>query len=389
MKYKKLLVATALGLAVTTAAANEVRVGVVTTLTGPLATLGEHVRDGFALGVEEAGGKLGGLDTKVIVEDDQLKPDMARQAANKLFGRDKVQIMTGVIFSNVAMALAQPAKDAGVLFVSPNAGPAALAGENCSPDFFATAWQNDQPHEAMGAHLQEQGVKKAFLIAANYNAGKEALSGFKRAYQGEVVEETYPSMGQLDFSAEISQIQVMQPEAVYVFLSGGMGVNFVKQYSQAGLTDKIPLYSAFTIDSITIPAIGDAAVGTYQTSLWNADLPNAANQRFVERFREKYKYEPSNFAAQSYDTARLLDSALRKTGSADDQQALIAAIREADFDSVRGPFAFNTNQFPIGNFYLLKVVKDEDGTIKQVTEKTVLENAKDAYYTQCNMVGNG
>jgi len=385
MRYKKMLVAAALGFAMTTAAANEVRIGLVTTLTGPLAALGGHVRDGFALGVEEAGGKLGGLETKVIVEDDQLKPEIGRQAANKLFGLDKVQIMTGVIFSNVAMALAQPAQDNDVIFISPNAGPAQLAGKGCAPSFFATAWQNDQPHEAMGAHLQQEGVGKVYLIAANYNAGKEALSGFKRAYDGEIVEEVYAAMGQLDFAAEIVQIQAAQPDALYVFLSGGMGINFVKQYAQAGLTDKIPLYSAFTIDSITIPAIGEAAVGTYQTNLWNADLPNAANKHFVERFRAKYGYEPSNFAAQSYDTARLIDSALRKTGSADDKEALIAALEEADFESVRGPFSFNTNHFPIGNFYLLKVVKDDDGTIRQVTEKTVVEGAKDAYYTECEM----
>lgn len=389
MQYKKILVAAALGLTVTSAAAQEVRIGLVTTLSGPLAALGQHVRDGFALGVDDSGGKLGGLDTSVIVEDDQLKPDVARQAANKLFGLDKVQIMTGVIFSNVAMALAKPAQDSGVIFISPNAGPALLAGKECAPSFFSTAWQNDQPHEAMGEHLQQQGVKKVYLIAPNYNAGKEALSGFKRAYKGEVVEETYAAMNQLDFAAEIVQIQAAKPDALYVFLSGGMGINFVKQYAQAGLTDKIPLYSAFTIDSITIPAIGEAAVGTYQTNLWNADLPNPANKAFVERFRAKYGYEPSNYAAQSYDTARLIDSALRKTGSADDKKALIAALAEADFDSVRGPFSFNTNHFPIGNFYLLKVVKDADGTIRQVTEKTVLENAKDAYYTQCNMADGG
>lgn len=389
MQYKKILVAAALGLTVTSAAAQEVRIGLVTTLSGPLAALGQHVRDGFALGVDDSGGKLGGLDTSVIVEDDQLKPDVARQAANKLFGLDKVQIMTGVIFSNVAMALAKPAQDSGVIFISPNAGPALLAGKECAPSFFSTAWQNDQPHAAMGEHLQQQGVKKVYLIAPNYNAGKEALSGFKRAYKGEVVEETYAAMNQLDFAAEIVQIQAAKPDALYVFLSGGMGINFVKQYAQAGLTDKIPLYSAFTIDSITIPAIGEAAVGTYQTNLWNADLPNPANKAFVERFRAKYGYEPSNYAAQSYDTARLIDSALRKTGSADDKKALIAALAEADFDSVRGPFSFNTNHFPIGNFYLLKVVKDADGTIRQVTEKTVLENAKDAYYTQCNMADGG
>jgi branched-chain amino acid transport system substrate-binding protein len=237
----------------------------------------------------------------------------------------------------------------------------------------------------MGVHLQQEGVKSVYLIAPNYNAGKEALAGFKRAYKGKLVGETYVSMNQLDFAAEISEIRNAKPDAVYAFLSGGMGVNFVKQYAQAGLTKAVPLYSAFTIDSITLPAIGDAAVGTYQSNLWNADLPYEASKEFVKNFRAKYGYEPSNFAAQSYDAARLIDSALRKTGNAQNRKDLIAALRKADFQSVRGPFSFNTNQFPIGNFYLLKVVKDADGKIHQVTEKTIMQNFKDAYASQCEM----
>lgn len=389
MKYRKLCMLAALALASASTAAQEVRVGLLTTLSGPLAGLGQHVKDGFELAVEEVDGKLGGLSTSVYVEDDQLKPDIARQAVEKLVQRDKVQILTGVIFSNIAMTVAKPALDNDVLFISPNAGPATLAGKGCERNFFATAWQNDQPHEAMGAHLQEQGVKSVYLLAPNYNAGREALQGFKRAYKGTVVDERYAAMNQLDFAAEIAEIRAAKPEALYVFLSGGMGINFFKQYAQAGLTHEIPVYSAFTIDSITLPAVGDAAVGTYQTNLWNADLPNAANQQFVEKFRKKYGYEPSNFAAQSYDTARLIDAALRQTKDADDRQALIRTLEKAPFESVRGPFAFNTNHFPIGNFYLVKVVKGEDGKVRQVTEKTVLENAKDAYYGECQMSAEG
>ncbi|MFA5596692.1 MAG: ABC transporter substrate-binding protein [Pusillimonas sp.] len=385
MKIKRILLGLAVGLSVNAANAQDVRVGLVTTLSGPLAALGEHVRDGFMLGVEQAGGKLGGLDTKIIIEDDQLRPDIARQVGDKLLERDKIDVLTGVVFSNVAMALAKPADDHNVIFLSPNAGPAPLAGKRCSPRFFATAWQNDQPHEAMGQHLQQEGVKKVYLLAPNYNAGKEALAGFKRAFKGEIVGETYAAMNQLDFAAEISEIRAAKPDALYVFLSGGMGINFVKQYAQAGLNTAVPLYSAFTIDSITLPAIGDAAVGSYQSNLWNADLPYPANSEFVQKFRSKYGYEPSNFAAQSYDTARLLDSALKKTGDAKDKEALAKAIRAAEFDSVRGPFKFNNNQFPIGNFYLLKVVKEADGTLRQVTEKTIVTEAKDAYHTECDM----
>ncbi|HWK61282.1 MAG TPA: ABC transporter substrate-binding protein [Eoetvoesiella sp.] len=385
MGYKKCLAAITLAALAGAAGAQEVKIGLVTTLTGPLGALGKHVRDGFELGVAEAGGKLGGLSTEVIVEDDQLRPDVALQAANKLIERNKVQVITGVIFSNVAMAIAKPAIDNEVFFISPNAGPSQLAGKQCSPYFFATAWQNDQPHQAMGEYLQEQGVKKVYLIAPNYTAGKDALRGFKRAYKGAIVGETYAAMNQLDFAAEISKIRAAKPDALYVFLSGGMGINFTKQYAQANLTNEIPMYSAFTIDSITLPAIGDAAVGTYQTNLWNADLPNKANRHFVESFQKKYGYLPSNFAAQSYDTARLLDSALREAGGASNKKAFAAALKKAHFESVRGSFSFNTNNFPIGNFYLLKVVKQADGTVRQVTEKTALVDAKDAYYAECRM----
>lgn len=376
-------VAMAVGLA---AHAQEVRIGLLTTLTGPLAPLGQHVRDGFNLAVEEQGGKLGGVPTKIIVEDDQLRPDVAVQLATKLAERDKIQILTGVIFSNVAMAALKPAVENKVFFVSPNAGPSQLAGKQCSPWFYATAWQNDQPHEAMGAHLQATGVKKVYLVAPNYNAGKDALRGFKSAYKGTVVGESYPGMNQLDFAAEISQIRAAKPDAVYVFLSGGMGVNFTKQYAQAKLVGEIPMYSAFTIDAITLPAVGEAAVGTFQSNLWNADLKLPANVAFVAAFQKKYGYLPSNYAAQSYDSARLIGAALKQAGGQlADKRAFGDALRTAKFESVRGPFAFNTNHFPIGNFYLLETVKRADGTVEQVTRKTILNNAKDSYFGECSM----
>jgi branched-chain amino acid transport system substrate-binding protein len=379
-------VATAFGLLTATAQAEEVRIGLLTTLTGPFAALGQHVRDGFSLAVEEAGGKLGGIPTRVLVEDDQLRPDIGLQLATKLIERHKIHILTGVIFSNVAMAVVKPAAENRVFFVSPNAGPSALAGKQCSPWFYATAWQNDQPHEAMGAHLQAAGVKKVYLIVPNYNAGKDAANGFKRAYKGTVVGESHPSLNQLDFAAEISQIRAAKPDAVYVFLSGSMGINFVKQYGQARLAGEIPMYSAFTIDSITLPALGEAAVGSFQSNLWNADLKIPANEKFVAAFQKKYGYLPSNFAAQSYDAARLIDSALRATeGKADNKKGLAAALRRANFESVRGPFAFNTNNFAISNFYLLETIKRADGKIEQVTRKTILTNAKDAYFGECGM----
>lgn len=390
MNLKNLITAAAAACLLSGAAvhAQEVRIGLLTTLSGPLAPLGQHVRDAFNLAVEEAGGKLGGVATRVIVEDDQLRPDVAVQLATKLAESDKIQILTGVIFSNVAMAVVKPTAENKVFFISPNAGPSQLAGKQCSPWFYATAWQNDQPHEAMGAYLQASGVRKVYLVAPNYNAGKDAMNGFKRAYKGTVAGESYPGMNQLDFAAEISQIRAAKPDAVYVFLSGGMGVNFTKQYAQAKLAGEIPMYSAFTIDAITLPAVGEAAVGTFQSNLWNADLKNPANEKFVAAFQKKYGYLPSNFAAQSYDAARLIDAALQQTGGKlEDKKAFAAALRNAKFESVRGPFAFNSNNFPIGNFYLLETVKRADGKVEQVTRKTILTNAKDAYFGECRMPG--
>lgn len=386
MTWIKAGAAAAMLLASICAPAQEVRIGLLTTLTGPLAPLGQHVRDGFLLAVEEEGGKLGAMPTKVIVEDDQLRPDVAVQLATKLAERDRIHILTGVIFSNVAMAALKPAVENKVFFVSPNAGPSQLAGKQCSPWFYATAWQNDQPHEAMGAHLQASGVKKVYLVAPNYNAGKDAMRGFKSAYKGEVVGESYPGMNQLDFAAEISQIRAAKPDAIYVFLSGGMGVNFTKQYAQAKLVGEIPMYSAFTIDAITLPAVGEAAVGTFQSNLWNADLPLPANQKFVAAFQKKYGYLPSNYAAQSYDAARLIGAALKLAGGqVSDKKAFASALRNARFESVRGPFAFNTNNFPIGDFYLLETVKGADGKAQQVTRKTILSAAKDNYFRECRM----
>ncbi|TAL75512.1 MAG: ABC transporter substrate-binding protein [Burkholderiaceae bacterium] len=364
---------------------DQVRIGLITTLSGPTGAQGKNIRDGFNLAVDEAGGKLGGYDTKVIVDDVQLRPDLALQTVNKLIEQDKIQILTGTIFSNIALAVAKPAFDAKVFFISPNAGPEQLAGKGCSPYFFNTSWQNDQPHEAMGAYLQELGVKSVYLIAPNYVTGKAALRGFKHAYHGKVVGERYVTLKQLDYAAEISEIRAAKPDALFAFLPGGMGINFTKQYAQAGLTEKIPMYSAFTIDADTLPAIGDAAVGTYQSNIWNTDFPNEASQNFVKHFEAKYHYTPNNFAATSYDVARLISAALKQAGGITNKDAFAAALKKADFKSVLGSFTFNTNHFPIGNFYVLKVVKGADGKLEQVTVKKVMANAKDAYYKECHM----
>src|SRR5262245_30729438 len=341
------------------AAADRVKVGFIATFSGPIGLIGQHMLDGFTLGVEHAGGKLGGLPVEVVREDDQLKPDVGLQVAKKLVERDRVDFVVGTVFSNVMMAIYKPIVDARVFLIGSNAGPSPIAGGQCSPWFFSVSWQNDQPHEAMGKHVQDRGVKRVYLMAPNYQAGKDALAGFKRYFKGEVVGEVYTQINQTDYSAELAQLRAAKPDALYTFHPGGLGVNFVKQYAQAGLMSEVPFFSAFTIDETTLKAQGDAAVGTFGTAFWSADIKNPANEQFVAEFRKKFGYEPSTYSAQSYDAALLLDAGIKAVGGKlEDKDALRAAFRKADFRSVRGLFKYNSNHFPIQNFYLRQVVKE-------------------------------
>jgi branched-chain amino acid transport system substrate-binding protein len=365
------------------AGAQTVKIGFIATLSGPAGALGQHLYDGFMLGIDNAGGKLGGLTPEVIKEDDQLKPDVGLQAAQKLLQRDKVDFVTGIVFANVMMAIFKPVTDSKTFLIGANSGPSPIAGAQCSPYFFSTSWQNDDPHAAMGKYLQDKGVKRVYLMAPNYQAGKDAITGFRRTFKGEVVDEVYTAINQPDYSAEIATLRSAKPDAVFVFYPGGMGVNFVKQYAQAGLIKAIPLYSVFTVDSTTVNAQGDAAVGTFGTAFWTVDLKNPANEKFVASFRKKYNYEPSNYAAQAYDAAQLIDSAIKAVhGNLADKDALRAALKKADFPSVRGPFKFNNNGFPIQSYYLYETVR-EDGKLLQLGRGTVMKDVADAYAKDC------
>lgn len=365
----------------------EVKIGLITTLSGPGATLGQDQYDAFMLAVEQGGGKLGGVPVTVIKKDDQLKPDLGAQLAQELIEKDKVDVMTGVIFSNVMMALYKKVIDAEIPFIGSNAGPSPIAGAQCSPYYFSTSWANDSLHENGGQVANMKGYKKVYLMAPNYQAGKDALAGFKRMYKGTVVDEVYTQMNQPDYSAEISQIQAAKPEAVYVFYPGGMGVNFVKQYKQAGMMGKIPLISTSTIDGSTLPAIKDAAVGAITAAPWEPSLENPQTKKFVADFTSKYKRSPSFYAAQSYDAANLIASALKKTkGSAADKKAFLAALRQADFTSLRGSFKFDNNQFPITDWYMWEVVKASgDPEPRFAFRAKTLTAHRDAYHDKCSM----
>lgn len=368
------------------AEAAEVKIGLVSTLSGPPAALGQHLRDGFLLAVKERGGKLGGQDAKIIVVDDELKPDIAVTKAKALVQRDAVDFVVGVVFSNVLNAIYKPVVESETFLISANAGPSNLAGEACSPYFFAASYQNDQIHEVLGKYAQDKGFKKVVLMAPNYQAGKDSLAGFKRHFKGEVAEEIYTPLGQLDFSAELARIAAAQPDAFFTFMPGGMGVNLVKQYRQAGLADTIPFLSGFTVDETTLPATQDAAVGLFAGAEWAPNLDTPENKAFVAAFEKEYGYVPALYAAQAYDAALMIDAALKATGgNLKDKDAVRAALKKADFKSVRGGFKFNTNQFPIQDFYLVKAAKRPDGKYQTEIVETVFKDYGDVYAAKCPM----
>ncbi len=330
------------------AVAEPVKIGMVTTLSTNGGYLGEDIRDGFQLAIEQEQGKLGGVPVELLVEDDEREPETGRQAAQRLLQHERVAIMTGIVFSNVAMAVVPKVVRDGVIYISANAGPSQLAGEGCHEKYFNVAWQNDNLHEVTGQYVSDQGFQKVYLLAPNYPAGKDALAGFKRFYQGGISGEVYTQLGQTDYAAELAALRAAQPDAVFFFLPGGMGINFLKQYSQAGLAGEIPLFGpAFSFDDRLLQAVGEAAVGVVNGSQWNWDLENAANQAFVSDFRDRYGRTPTLYASQGYDAARLIGSALAATGGeVSDTGAFREALRKADFDSVRGKGS-RENNFPV------------------------------------------
>jgi branched-chain amino acid transport system substrate-binding protein len=382
-----LAAAAAFTLATTAAEAQEkLKIGILTTLSGPPAVLGQQQRNGFQLAVKTLGGKLGGREVELIVQDDELKPDVAVSKAQGLVERDKVDFVVGPIFSNILGAILKPVTDSGTILISPNAGTSSFAGKDCNPNLFVTSYQNDQIHEVEGKYAQDNGLKRVFLIAPNYQAGKDSMNGFKHSFKGEVVDEVYVPLGQLDYSAELAKISAASPDAIFAFLPGGMGVNFVKQFRQAGLADKVKFLSAFTVDESTLPAQQDAALGFFGGSNWAPNLDNPQNKAFEAAYEKEYGAVPATYAFQAYDTALLIDSALNQTkGDTTNKDALRAALMKADFKSLRGAFKFNTNHYPIQDFYHVKVVKRPDGKFETEIVEKVFSNYSDSYVKDCPM----
>jgi len=385
--FSALAAAAALSLVAHPAAAQEkLTVGLLTTLSGPAASLGTQQRNGFQLAVKTLGNKLGGRDVELVIQDDELKPDVAVTKAKAMVERDKAAFVVGPIFSNILQAILKPVTDGGAFMISPNAGTSNFAGKECNANLFVVSYQNDQNHEVLGKYAQDSGIKKAFIMAPNYQAGKDALAGFKRYFKGEVADEVYVPLGQLDYAAELAKIAAAQPDAIFVFLPGGMGVNFVKQFRQAGLADKIKFLSAFTVDESTLPAQQDAAIGFFGGANWAPNLDNPANKAFVAAYEKEYNAVPGTYAFQAYDAAMLIDSGLKATkGDTGNKDALRAAMMKADFTSLRGKFKFNTNHYPIQDFYLVKVAKRADGKFQTEIVQKVFTDYADPHVADCAM----
>lgn len=378
----------ALALACSPASSQEVfKVGLLTTLSGPGAAIGAEIRDGFELGLNHSGGELGGVDVALTVLDDQQKPMEGRQAVDRLVKRDKVDVITGMAFSNVLLPVMPTILNSDTVYISANTGPADYAGERCHPNFFSVSWQNEDIPAAMGKYVTDQAHKKVYLIAPNYPGGRESIEGFKRLFKGEIADEVYVKVGQMDYAAELAQMRASGADAVFFFLPGGMGVSFIKQLINSGLSTQLAVYTpGFSADQDTIAAIGESMKGMANAAQWSPDLDNPVNKRFVADFEKTYGRLPSMYASQGYDAALLLDGALKADPkAATDREALRKALRSAPFESVRGAFAFNNNQYPVQTYYMREVASNEKGQMSNKIVSTVFEQFQDHFAPQCKM----
>jgi branched-chain amino acid transport system substrate-binding protein len=363
-----------------------VKIAFIATFSGASGITGQHMYDGFMLGLDHAGGNFGGVKTSVLKYDDQLKPDVGLKIAREVAESEKVNFVVGFGFSNVLLAAAKPILDSKTFLISGNAGPIDFARSRCSPFLFVASFVNPFKDEAAGVYVTKKGYRRVYLMAANYAAGREAIAGFKSTFQGEVIGEVYTKLDQVDYSAELSQLRAAKPDAAYVFYPGGWGVNFIKQFYQAGLRNDVPLISKATVDATNLPAQGEAAVGSLEAAHWNSDIQNDANKRFVADFIKKYGYVPSAFAETSYDVAQLIDAAVRRVkGDLSDKDGIRKGLEEANIASPRGPFKYDTNHFPIQNVYIVKAVKKFDGSIALETQELLQNDMRDQYAAECSM----
>ncbi|MEM6761984.1 MAG: ABC transporter substrate-binding protein [Pseudomonadota bacterium] len=383
---RTLLAGCAALLIATPVAAEDLKVGLSVTLSGPAAVLGQQVVDGFNLAVADKGGELGGVATEVVVVDNELKPDVAVTRVRGLLERDEVDFVVGTIFSNMLQAIFKPVVQSETFLISPNAGPSTFAGRNCNPYFFVTSYQNNQNFEALGKYANDAGLTRVFMMSPNYQAGRDSFEGFKKNFEGEVVGETFTQLGQSDFSAELAQISTADADALFTFMPGGMGVRLVKQFRAAGLADQMKFLSAFTVDETTLPAVKEDGIGLFGAGNWAPSMDLPRSQAFVDKFIETYGYVPGGYAMQAYDAALLIDSAVAAVGGdLSDKDAVREALKAADFESLRGDFAFNNNHFPIQDFYVLKAAQRDDGLFQTEVETAVFSDYTDSYAGECRM----
>jgi branched-chain amino acid transport system substrate-binding protein len=369
-------------------AADSIKIGFVSTFSGPTAAIGNDARNAFELALDRIDHKMAGLPVQVIYEDDQQKPDVGKQKTEKLIQSDHVDFLAGYNWSNVLLASLKPAVDSQTFLIGINAGPSQLAGELCSPYVFLTSWQNDQTPAAMGLYMNQKGVKSVFLIGPNYAAGKDRLAGFRTAFKGRVLGEEYTVWPtQLDFSAELSKARNSRAESIFAFFPGAAGVQFLNQYVQAGLKQQIPLYTDGTVDELSLPLQKENALGILGVQEWVNDLPNEENKRFVADYRKKHPgLRPSFYGAQAYDAVQLINSAVVATkGDVTKKDAMKAEMEKANFKSVRGSFRYGNNHVPIQNFYLVDVVKDGDGGLSLKTVATIVKDDQDRFHDKCPM----
>jgi len=378
--------AAALGMAGQALAADPVKIGFITTLSTPAGYIGEDQRDAFNLAIRQGKGTLGGVPVQLVIEDDGLKPSTGKQSAEKML-QDGIKLFSGINFSNVLTAVAPSVLKQGAFYVSLNAGPSPFAGARCDQNYFVASFENTSLHAAAGQAASGQGYKNVALVAPNYQAGRDALEGFKRRYKGKVAAEIYTKLDQSDFSVELARLRSLAPDAIYEFEPGGAGINFAKQFANSGLNKSIPLFlPVFSMDLRMIQATGHAAEGLYTTALWSPLLDNPQNHEFVQAFEQAYGRLPTHYAALAYDTAQLIGSALKAVdGDLDRADEFRAALRKADFKSVRGNFAFDTNQHPIQDYYLTQIKPDGQGRLLPVVVRKILSNEKDAYASQCKL----
>ena len=386
MKIKFIAMTAALAMTATPVMAKTIKIGFINTFSGGAAIYGKHQKDALELALDHKGRKIGGLDVEVIYGDDQRKPDVGRQVAAKMLQKDKVDVVSGIIWSNIVAAMQKMVVRDKTFMITTNAGWSHMAGKGCNPYFFSTSWNNDQSPEAMGKLMQDEKIDNVFLISANYQAGKDMLTGFMRNYKGKIAGRILYRLGQRDYQAELSQIRAAKPNAIFGFVPGGMGVAFGKQYRAAGMHKTIPFYSVFTIDYLSMPGWGKNAIGTYSTAYWDVSSKRPDNQKFINDFKKKYGYHPSLFAAQAYDLPFLLEYAVSAVkGDLSNKKGMIKAMEKVTYLPTKGKFSYNTNHMPIQNFYKRKVVADANGDPQVVTESVVLRDHKDAYYKQCKM----